>query len=72
MLTTQDNNDGDRLADDLLWGVEGKDGIAAFLGVKVRKARYLIDKGKVPVQRHGHRTITASRSQLRRVFTGAA
>jgi hypothetical protein len=59
------------LADDLIWGVGGPDGIAAYLGIDVRKARYLIDRGEIPVQRKGHRTIVGSRSELRRVFGNA-
>jgi hypothetical protein len=57
------------LADDLLWGVRGPKGIAAFLGIEERKARHLIDKGIIPVERLAHRTIIASRRQLRARFT---
>jgi hypothetical protein len=60
------------LADDLIWGVAGADGIAAYLGIDVRKARYLIERGLIPVQRKGHRTIVSSRSALRRAFAGDA
>lgn len=56
------------LSADVLWGVDGEYGIAAFLGIPVRKARHLIDTGQIPIRRHGRRTITASRSELRRVF----
>jgi hypothetical protein len=57
------------LSDDLLWGV---DAIAAFIGVPLRKAYYLIDAGKIPVRKFGHRTITASRVELRRLFAPEA
>ena len=56
------------LADDIIWGVDGEDGIAAFLGLKPRKAYYLIEHGRIPVKRFGHKTISASRSQLRHLF----
>ena len=57
------------LAADLLWGVAA---IADFLGVPTRRAQYLIDAGKIPVTKHGHRTIVASRAELRRVFAPVA
>jgi len=57
---------------DLLWGVDGPDGIAAFLGIPARKCYYLIDRGAIPVNKIGHRTIAASRRELRRIFGGAA
>jgi hypothetical protein len=60
------------LADDLLWGVEGAGGIAEFLGISSRKTYYLIETGKIPVRKIGHRTITASREELRRLFQGEA
>jgi hypothetical protein len=34
----------DTLADDLLWGVDGKDGMAAFLNIKPSRAYYLIGR----------------------------
>ena len=52
----------------LLWGVRGPNGIAAFLNIDERKARYLIDIGALPVKRLGHRTIVASKEDLLRVF----
>ena len=57
------------LSDDIIWGVKGPNGIAAFLGVDERKARHLIDLGVIPVRRHGHRTISASRRELRQIFS---
>jgi excisionase family DNA binding protein len=57
-----------QLAEDLLWGVDGEDGIAKFLNIPVRKTYRLIAAGKLPVLRLGHRTITASKSNLRRHF----
>lgn len=59
----------DHLGDDLIWGVDGEDGIAAELKIPPAKAYYLIKKKVIPVRRHGHRTISASRSELRRTFT---
>jgi hypothetical protein len=58
------------VANDTIWGVSGKDGIAAYIGRKPSQAYYLIEKNKLPVKKHGHRTITASRAQLRRLFSG--
>ncbi|MGA7183466.1 MAG: hypothetical protein WBY67_09190 [Pseudolabrys sp.] len=58
----------DTHADDLLWGVDGKDGVAAFLNIKPSRAYYLIGRGVIPVKKHSHRIITASRSKLRRHF----
>jgi hypothetical protein len=46
--------DHQKLADDLIWGVDGPNGIAAYLGIKPRKAYYLIAKGVIPVDRKGH------------------
>ena len=57
------------LADDLLWGVDGENGIAAFLKIPVRKTYRLIANGQLPVLKLGHRTIAASKSKLRRHFT---
>jgi hypothetical protein len=59
------------LADDLLWGVNGQNGIAAFLGIKPRQAYHLIKSGALPVTKHGHRIITARRSELCRHFTSS-
>ena len=59
----------DSLTDDLLWGVDGKNGIAAFLNIRPRQAYYLIERGMLPVKKHSHRIITARRSELRRHFT---
>jgi hypothetical protein len=62
----------DRLSDDLIWGVRGDNGIAAFLGIDERKCRHLIDRGALPVKRLAHRTLVASKSELRRTFGGVA
>jgi hypothetical protein len=59
-----------RIADDLLWGVDGENGIAAELGIKPAQAYRLISEGKLPVKRIGHRTIVASRRELRRYLAG--
>jgi hypothetical protein len=64
--------DRQKLADDLLWGVDGPNGIAAFLGINPRRCYYLIDRQVIPVRKIGHRTITASRAELRRLFAGTA
>ena len=58
------------LADDLIWGVDGDDGIAAFLGLEPQQVYYLIAKKKLRgIRKMGHRTIVASRSELRRQFS---
>lgn len=61
---------GSDLGDDIIWGVDGPTGIAAYLNIKPTQAYYLISRGKLPVRRLGHRTITASRSELRNFFRG--
>ena len=55
------------LADDLVWGVPGPNGIAAFLGLTPPKVYYLIREQRLPVRKLG-RVIVACKSQLRRVF----
>jgi hypothetical protein len=60
------------LSDDIIWGVNGEDGIAAFLGIRPRKAYYLIAREKIPVQKLGPKTIIASRQQLRGVLAPEA
>jgi excisionase family DNA binding protein len=55
----------DRLADDLIWGISGNDGIAAYLGLSERRTYYLVERGKLPVHRLGPKTIVASKSELR-------
>jgi hypothetical protein len=71
MNTPADADTRDRL-DDVIWGVRGPNGIAAYLGIDERKARHLIATGALPVKRHGARTITATKSNLRRTFGVAA
>ncbi|TMJ82366.1 MAG: helix-turn-helix domain-containing protein [Alphaproteobacteria bacterium] len=58
----------DNLASDLLWGVDGPNGIARYLGIDTRKAYYLISSGRLPIRKLGRRTIAASRAELRRLF----
>jgi hypothetical protein len=60
------------LADDLIWGVAGEDGIAAEIGRKPSEVYALIASGKLghAVTKLGHRTIIASRRKLQRVLTG--
>ena len=62
---TRRKGDDDDLAADILWGVSGKHGIAAFLGRKPSEVYSLIKNG-LPVRKHSHRIISASRSSLRR------
>ena len=47
---------------DTLWGVEE---IARFIGCPIRRAYYLIERGKIPVRKLSHRTIIASKRRLR-------
>jgi len=57
----------DDLADDLLWGVPA---IAAYIGQETRAVHYLIAKGVLPVRRLGHRTLVASKQELRAALAG--
>jgi hypothetical protein len=52
------------LANDVIWGVQG---IADEIGRSPQQTYYLIARGKLPVHKLGHRTIIASRKQLRRL-----
>ena len=56
------------LADDLLWGGRA---IAAELGIKTRKAFYLLDTGAIPARKINGLWV-ASRRQLRAHFLGEA
>ena len=58
------------LADDLVWGVRGENGIAAEIGRSEAETYYLIRSGKLTVRKPGRRTIVASRAQLRRDLAG--
>jgi hypothetical protein len=49
---------------DLIWGVPG---IAEEIGRSTAQTYYLIAQGKIPVAKLGHRTVIASRKQLRRL-----
>lgn len=60
------------LADDTIWGVGGKNGIAAAIGRTPQQTYYLIARGRLPVKKIGHRTIIASREQLRLCLAGDA
>ena len=55
----------ERLAEDLVWGVKGPNGIAAELGVPERRAYHLIHKGLIPFKKLGPKTIVALRSELK-------
>jgi hypothetical protein len=56
------------LSADLLWGVDGEGGIAEFLNIPPEKVYYLIRSKRLPVRKFGHRTIVASKKELRRLF----
>jgi hypothetical protein len=58
------------LADDILWGIKGKHGIAAELGLKAEQVYYMHRRGQLPIRRVGHRTLTASRTALRAWLAG--
>jgi hypothetical protein len=60
----------EKIADDLIFGVSGDDGIAAELGLTPGQVYHLISQGKIPVTKMGHRSIFASRKKLRQIFTG--
>jgi hypothetical protein len=66
------SSDRDDLADDLLFGVNGPRGIAKFIGLPAPQIYYLISQKKIPVVKMGHRTIIASKTRLRKLFTGAS
>jgi hypothetical protein len=55
---------GKKMPDDVdtLWGVEA---IARFIDCPIRRAYYLIERGKLPVRKLSHRTIIASKAKLR-------
>jgi len=55
------------LGDDLIWGM---DSIAAEIGLPLTRAYYLAATGKLPIRKVGHRTVVASREQLRRYLAG--
>ena len=54
----------DTVTDDVIWGVGGPNGIAAFLNIKPARAYYLISIKAIPVNKVSHRIITASRREL--------
>jgi hypothetical protein len=58
----------DALAGDILWGVDGDNGIAKFIGRDAKQTYYLIRSGQIPVRKLGHKTITASKKELRKKF----
>jgi hypothetical protein len=53
------------VADDAVWGVAA---IAREIGRSTPQTYYLISRGVIPVARLGHRTIIASRRQLRKLI----
>jgi hypothetical protein len=69
-MLDEDSTDETNLADDILWGVSGPNGIAAFLKKPPSEIYYLIRIGALRgVKRHTHRIVTGSKSELRRQFT---
>lgn len=58
-------NERTPLADDLIWDVTK---IAVECNLTTRKARYLIEKGQLPVTKLGPRKYVALRSELRKRF----
>ena len=65
-------NPAESLAADTIWGVPGQNGIAAEIGRSPQQTYYLIAKGKIPVVKLGHRTIIASRKQLRQLTSNSS
>ena len=67
-----DNEDSCDVADDILWGVLGDDGIAAFIGKQpAAETYYVISIGALEgVKKLSHRTIVGSKRALRRQFIG--
>lgn len=66
-----DNEVSCDVADDILWGVLGDDGIAAFIGKSAAETYYLISIGALEgVKKLSHRTIVGSKRALRRQFIG--
>jgi predicted DNA-binding transcriptional regulator AlpA len=57
------------LHSDLLWGVEA---IAKFIGRERRQVYYLIARRAFPSRKIGHRTIVASKSELRTFLAAQA
>jgi hypothetical protein len=58
------------LAADIIWGIEGPHGIAAEIGRTPAQTRWLIKIGRLRVKKHGRRTYSASRKQLREDCAG--
>jgi hypothetical protein len=56
--------------DDIVWGVDGENGIAAAINRSVSQTYYLIRMKKLPVKKHGHKTYSASRSRLHAYLAG--
>lgn len=67
-MPTTSGNAREVLAHDILWGVDGPDGIANYLGIPPHKCYYLIRCGKIPIKKLSHRIICASRAELSRAF----
>jgi hypothetical protein len=49
------------MAEDTLWGHQD---LAKFLGLNVRRLRYLIAIGRIPIRRHSPRIISASKTEV--------
>jgi hypothetical protein len=58
--------------DDILWGIDGENGIAAAINRTPAQVYYLIRTGKLQsvVRKIGHKTYSASRSRLREYLAG--
>jgi hypothetical protein len=69
-MSTSENHSDELLADDLIWGIRGKRGIAAELGLPPGRVYYLVSRGAIPVRKLGHKSIVASRSELRAFLRG--
>jgi len=54
----------------VLWGIEGKDGIAEAINRTPAQTRYLISRGRLRVKKHGHRTYSALEEDLREDCAG--
>jgi hypothetical protein len=66
-MVNKQNGDED-LASDILWGCKA---IGKFLGIKEeRKVYYMVERKQIPTKKIGHRTLVASRRELRKLFGG--
>ena len=66
---SNESNKQATIGDDLLFGA---DAIAAELNLSVPQIYNLIRAKRIPINKLGHKTIIASRKQLRRVLSPAS